>query len=138
MGLEFRRALTSNGSGTPAKDFTLDPTYANTAKKGDIVRLNASGNVVQATTSDTSVLGVLVGFNFEGAGVTVKTGKVMTAADNVYAATKVGAGALTPGTEYGIDGSSNLDTADTTVKILQIVEVVNGVPYVAIKYRQLV
>jgi hypothetical protein len=138
MGLEFRRSLTSNGSGTPAKDYPLDPTYAATAKKGDIVRINASGNVVLALTSDTSVAGVLVGFNFEGAGVTVKTGKVMTAADNVYAATKVGAGALTVGTEYGIDGSSNMDTADTTTKILQIVEVVNGVPYVAIKYRQFV
>ena len=138
MGLEFRRALTSNGSGTPAKDYPLNATYATSATKGDIVRLNGSGELVKATTSDTNVLGVLVGFNFEGAGVTVKTGKVMTAADNVYEATKVGAGALTVGTEYGIDGNSNLDTADTTVKILQIVEVVNGRPYVAIKYRQLV
>jgi hypothetical protein len=138
MGLEFRRALTSNGSGTPAKDYPLDATYAPNAKKGDMVRINASGNIVAATTSDTNIAGVIVGFNFEGAGVTVKTAKVMTAADNVYAATKVGAGALTVGTEYGIDGPSNMDTADTTVKILQIVEVVNGVPYVAIKYRQLV
>lgn len=138
MGLEFRRALTSIGSGTPAKDMPLDATYAPNAKKGDIVRLNASGNVVLATTSDTNVLGVLVGFNFEGAGITQKTGKVMAAADNVYQATYVGAGALTVGTEYGIDGTSNMDTADTTTKILQIVEVVNGKPYVVIKYRQLV
>lgn len=138
MGLEFRRTLASGGNTVPAKDYPLDSTYATTAKKGDIVRLNASGNVVLATTSDTTVLGVLVGFNFEGAGVAVKTGKVMVQGDAVYAATKVGAGALTVGTEYGIDSSSNMDTADTTVKILQIVEVVNGVPYVAIKYRQLV
>lgn len=138
MGLEFRRTLASGGNTVPAKDYPLDSTYAATAKKGDIVRLNASGNVVLAATGDTNVLGVLVGFNFEGAGVTVKTGKVMVQGDAVYEATKVGAGALTVGTEYGIDGSSNMDTADTTVKILQIVEVVNGKPYVVIKYRQLV
>jgi hypothetical protein len=137
MGLELRRATTSNGSAIPAKDYPLNATYATTAKKGDIVRLNASGELVQATTSDTNVLGAVVGFNFEGAGQTVKTGKVIVSGDAIYEATKVGAGALTVGTEYGIDGSSNMDTADTTVKILQIVEVVNGKPYVAIKYRQL-
>jgi hypothetical protein len=138
MGLEFRRTLQAGGAAVPAKDYPLNATYATTAKKGDIVRLNASGELVQATTSDTNVLGVVVGFNFEGAGQTVKTGKVTVSGDAVYQATYVGAGALTIGTEYGIDGSSNMDTADTTVKILQIVEVVNGKPYVAIKYRQLV
>jgi hypothetical protein len=137
MGLELRRATTSNGSAIPAKDYPLNATYATTAKKGDIVRLNASGELVQAATGDTTVLGALVGFNFEGAGVNPKVGKVIVSGDAIYAATKVGAGALTVGTEYGIDGSSNMDTADTTVKILQIIEVVNGVPYVAIKYRQL-
>jgi hypothetical protein len=137
MGLELRRATTSNGSAIPAKDYPLNATYATTAKKGDIVRLNASGELVQATTSDTTVLGALVGFNFEGAGQNPKVGKVIISGDAIYEATKVGAGALTVGVEYGIDGASNMDTADTTVKILQIVEVVNGKPYVAIKYRQL-
>lgn len=138
MGFEFRRSLTSGTSSLPAKDYPLNATYANTAKKGDVVRLNASGELVQATTSDTNVLGVLIGFNFEGAGVAIKVGKVIVNADAVYEATKVGAGALTVGTEYGLDGSSNVDTADITVKIVQIVEVVNGKPYVVIKNRQLV
>lgn len=136
MAFHFRKSLDGD-SIMSAKDYALDATYATTAKKGDVVRLNASGNVVQAVTGDTNVLGVLAGFSFEGVGVTPKVAKVYVGDDVVYEAEFVGAGALTPGVAYGIDGASKLDTADTTVPIAKIVEVVKGKPYVIISARQL-
>lgn len=137
MGFHYRKSITAE-SVIPAKDYTLDATYAVTAVKGDLVRLNGSGNLVLAATGDANVLGALVGTNFEGIGKTAKTGKVIISGDAIYEADKVGAGALTVGTAYGIDGSSNLDTADTVTTIAKIVEVVNGKPYVVITARQLV
>lgn len=137
MAFRYRKSLDGD-SVSSAKDFPLDATYATTAKKGDVVRLNASGNLVLAVTGDTNVLGVLTGTNFEGITVsTPKVGKVHVDPEAIYEADKVGAGALTVGTAYGIDGSSNLDTADTTTVIAKIVEVVNGKPYVVITARQL-
>lgn len=137
MSFHYRKNLDGDSTAS-AKDFPLDATYAATVKRGDVVRLNASGNLVQAATGDTTVLGVLVGTNFEGVGVTPKTGKVIIDPEAVYQADKVGAGALTLGAAYGIDGSSNLDTGDTSVKVATIVDVVNGKPYVAISARQIV
>jgi hypothetical protein len=138
MAFRYRKSM-SGESVIPVKDFTLDTTYATTAAKGDVVRLNGSGNVVLAATGDTNVLGVLEGFNFEGITATKPvTAKVRISSDAVYEADKVGAGAITVGTAYGIDGSSNLDTADTTTLIAKIVEVVNGKPYVVITSRQIV
>jgi hypothetical protein len=137
MAFHYRKSLDGD-SVASAKDYSLDATYATTAKRGDIVRLNASGNLVLAATGDTTVLGVLVGFNFEGLNVTPKVGKVIVDPETVYQADTVGAGALTVGTAYGIDGSSNLDTADTTTTVAKIVEVVNGKPYVVLTARQLV
>jgi hypothetical protein len=137
MAFYYRR----NGAGDgviPAPDFPLNATYAATAKEGDVVRLNASGEVVLALTGDTTVLGVVAGFNYNGIGALPTVAKVHTSGDAVYEATKVGAGALTRGVGYGIDASSNLDTADTTVVIAKIVAVVDGKPYVQITARQLV
>ncbi len=136
MALHYRRSIDGD-SVIPSKNFPLNATYAATAKKGDLVRLNASGEVVLAATGDTSVLGVLEGLVFEGAGQAFKTGQVRISGNAVYEADFVGEGALTVGTSYGIDGASNMDTDDTTVTILKIVEVVNGKPYVVIASRQL-
>jgi hypothetical protein len=138
MAFRYRKSIDGD-SISPVKDFTLDTTYATTAAKGDLVRLNGSGQLVLAATGDTNVLGVLEGFNFEGITATKPvTGKVRTAPNAIYEAEYVGAGALTVGTAYGIDGASKLDTADTTTLIAKIVEVVNGKPYVVITARQLV
>lgn len=137
MAFEFRRAL-RNDNTIPAKDYPLDPTYAQTAKKGDLVRLNGSGKLVKATSADSNVLGVLVGFDFEGIGNPFEIGKVIIDPEAVYEATFVGNGAIAVGNAYGIDDNSNLDTNDTTTVIAKIVEVVNGKPYVAITARQLV
>jgi hypothetical protein len=137
MAFHYRRSLNAD-SVIPAKDFPLNATYAATAVKGDLVRLNGSQELVLAATGDANILGVLVGTNFEGLTKAAKTGKVIISGDAIYEADKVGAGPLTVGTSYGIDGSSNLDTADTTTLIAKIVEVVNGKPYVVITARQLV
>ncbi len=137
MGFHYRKTIDSNASEVVAKDYPLASAYVASVAKGDIVRLNASGELVKATTSDADVLGVLVGVNFEGLTTPVKTGKVIVAGNAVFEADKVGAGALTIGTAYGIDGNSNLDTADTTTPIAKIVEVVKGKPYVIITARQL-
>jgi hypothetical protein len=136
MSFQYRKNV--NGDGViAAKDYPLDATYKATAKVGDIVRINGSGNVVLAATGDTTVAGVIAGFSFDGVGVSPLTAKVQISPDAIYEATTVGAGAITLGTAYGIDGSSNLDTADTTVTIAKIVEVVGGKPYVQITARQL-
>lgn len=137
MAFHYRR--NSSGDGViPAPDFPLDATYAATAKVGDIVKINGSGQLILAVTGDTAVLGVLAGLNFNGIGVNPSVGKVTVSGDAVYEADYVGAGALTVGTAYGIDGASKMDTADTTVLIVKIVAIVNSKPYVQITARQLV
>lgn len=135
MAFKYRKSI--DEALAVGKDFTLNSTYAATAQAGDVVMLS-SGQVVLATTGATSVLGVVQGFNFEGVGVTPTTVKVNIDPDAIYEADYVGAGALTVGTAYGIDGASALDTADTSVTVAKIVEVVGGKPYVAITARQLV
>jgi hypothetical protein len=134
MAFKYRKSI--DESLAVGKDFPLNSTYAATAKAGDVVMLSG-GEVVLATTGATAVLGVVQGFTFEGVGVTPKVVKVQIDADALYEADKVGSGALTIGTAYGIDGASNLDTADTSVTVAKIVEVVNGKPYVMITARQL-
>lgn len=137
MAFHYRKTIDTNASEVTAKDYPLASSYVASAKKGDLVRLNASGQLVLAATGDANVLGVLTGINFEGITSPAKVGKVIIAPNAVYEAEFVGAGALTVGTEYGIDGGSKLDTADTTAVIAKIVEVVNGKPYVVITKRQL-
>ena len=136
MAFKYRKSLLAEGV-IPVHDFPIDATYAATAKPGDIVRLDGSGNVIKAVTGDTTVLGVLEGTNFEGLEQTRKVAKVRTSGQAVYEASVVGAGAITKGTSYGIDSSGNLDTADTTTLIAKIVDVVGGKPYVVITARQL-
>jgi hypothetical protein len=129
--------LGGSGSVQTAKDFTLDTTYAATAKADDVVRLNASQKVVLAATGDTDVLGVLVGFNFEGITATKPVvGKVMVEPDAVFEADVTGGTPLV-GTAYGINGASTVDVADTAVPIVKVVEIVDGKPYVVITKRQL-
>lgn len=135
MAFFYRKGI--DESLASAKEFTLNTTYAATAKPGDVVMLS-SGEVVLATTGATSVLGVVQGFIFEGVGVTPKTVLVNIDPESIYEAEYVGAGALTVGTGYGIDGNSKLDTADTSVVVAKIVEVVGGKPYVNISARQLI
>jgi hypothetical protein len=137
MAFHYRRNA-SGDSVIPAPDFPLDATYAATAKVGDVVKVNGSGNLILAVTGDTTVAGVLAGLSFDGIGVNPTKGKVHTSGDAVYEAEYVGAGALTVGTAYGIDGASRMDTADTTVLIVKIVAVVNSKPYVQITARQFV
>ena len=135
MAFHYRRNAAGDGV-IPAPDFPLNATYPATAKVGDVVMLTA-GEVVLATTGATAVLGVIAGLNFNGIGINPSVAKVTLSGDAVYEADKVGAGALTVGTGYGIDGTSSLDTADTTVIVAKIVAVVGGKPYVQITARQL-
>lgn len=60
------------------KDFIADAAFT-TGKRGDIVVLNASGNVVAAGNNPTTVLGVYEGGNFQG----------LVASGQPYAATTV-------------------------------------------------
>lgn len=130
MGFYFRRSLL-NDSVIPAKDYPIASGV--TILPGDIVRLDSSGNIVKAVTGSTTILGIAEGTDFVNG-----KAKVRISGDAVYQADFVGAGALTVGTAYGIDGSGNLDTADTTVTIARILEVVDGKPYVVIISRQMV
>lgn len=83
MGLQFRRTLGGDAI-HPIKDFKLDATYALTAKAYDLVKLNASGDVILAVTNDILVLGVLEGINVKQQGETTTTGKVRAFADAIY------------------------------------------------------
>jgi hypothetical protein len=130
MAFYYRKPIEGDAV-EPVKDFTIASGV--TIVQGDIVKLDSSGLIVKAVTGDTTVLGVAEGTDFVN-----KKAKVRIAPSAVYEAEFVGAGALTIGTAYGIDGNSKLDTADTSVTIAKIVEVVNGKPYVVIIARQLV
>lgn len=135
MAFRFRKTI--DGDGFPsAMDFPIDAAYTNPAE-GDVVTLTGTGTVKRAATDDTSVLGVVVGFNFIDINKDPTIAKVVVDMEAVYEADYTGAGALSIGTEYGIDDNSTLDTGDTTNKIAKIVEVVNGMPYVVITHRQL-
>jgi len=136
MAFHYRKSIDGDAV-IPAKPYPLDSAYAATAKIGDVVKLDGSGKVVKAGSGDTAVLGVIQGLSFEGLGNPPKTAHVCISPNAVYEADKVGGGALTVGTAYGIDDDSNLDTADTATAIAKIVEVVNDKPYVVITARQM-
>lgn len=136
MAFRYRRNFAGDAV-LPIKDYVLDPAYAPNAKAGDVVKL-VDDKIVKATASDTQVLGVLEGAEFEGLGRTPVIGKVCPSPFAVYEADYVGTGPLTVGAEYGIDDNGNVDTDNTTNKIVKIVEVVGGKPYVVITARQLV
>lgn len=128
MAFYYRRPIEGDAV-EPVKDYPIASGV--TIVQGDIVKLS-SGEIVKAVTGDTAVLGVAEGTDFVN-----KKAKVRIAPSAIYEAEYVGAGALTVGTAYGIDGNSKMDTADTSVLIVKIVEVVNGKPYVVITARQL-
>ncbi len=129
MGFYYRRPVVGDAV-QPVKDYPI--ASGTTIVPGDIVRLDSNGEIVKAATGSTTVLGVA-----EGTGFVNGKAKVRVTGDAVYQADFVGAGALTVGTAYGIDGSGNLDTADTSVTIARIIEVVDGKPYVVIISRQM-
>lgn len=128
MAFFYRRPIEGDAV-EPVKDYPIASGV--TIVQGDIVKLS-SGEIVKAVTGDTAVLGVAEGTDFVNG-----KAKVRIAPSAVYEAEYVGAGALTVGTSYGIDGNSKMDTADTSVLVVRIVEVVNGKPYVIITARQL-
>lgn len=130
MGFYYRRPIVGDAV-IPAKDYKI--ASGTTIVPGDLVRLDGSGEIVKAATGSTTILGVAEGTDFVNG-----KAKVRISGDAVYQADYVGAGALTIGVAYGIDGSGNLDTADTSVTIARIVEVVDGKPYVVIISRQMV
>lgn len=136
MAFRYRRNLTGNAV-IPVKDFPLSSSYAPVAQMGDAVRL-VNGEIVKATASDPDILGVLEGAEYEGLGQTPKIATVRLAPTAVYEADFVGTGPLTIGAEYGIDDSGNVDTDNTTNRVVKIVEVVGGKPYVVFTARQLV
>lgn len=148
MAFKFRYALDGDGI-LPANDYTLDATYATTAKRGDAVKLNASQNLVLCGPTDAAILGILVGFNFEG--ITTPTpvvGKVTIAPEAVYQADTTGAvpsGALSVDDTYALAASGNqLDLATRNgavvadVKQFKVVKIVNGNPYVAVIARDVI
>lgn len=135
MAFRYRKSVDGD-SISPVKDYNLDATYAATAKKGDVVRLNGSSEVVLAATGDANVLGVVEGFVFEGIGEVFTTVQVRITGNAIYEADVTG-GTPVLGTAYGINGASTVDVADTAVPIVKVVEIVNGKPYVQITARQL-
>jgi hypothetical protein len=126
--MAFVFAYTLDGDVTsPVLDFAPNSGY--TPKKGDVVKLNGSGEVIagQAGASDTAVLGVCEGANFTGlvSGTpTVSTNnpgnlaKVRIDGACVYRIPlKAAASAPVVGTKYGtalVSGDFQLDTAVTT------------------------
>lgn len=129
MAFQYRKNMAGD-SILPCKDFPLASSYAATAKAGDVVKLDTNGQLVKAGTSDTAVLGVVEGFTFEGLYKQFKVGKVRLAPTAVYEADVTGTGTPKIGDEYGIDDNCNVDLADTTTKIVRVVDIVNGKPYV--------
>lgn len=120
---EFAYAL-DGVQATPVLDFAPNAGY--TPKKGDIVKLNGTGEVIVGTAgaADTAVLGVCEGGNFTGLvpGTPVVStnnpgsiAKVRVDSASVYRIPLKAAGA-TPvvGTKYGtilVSGDFQLDTA---------------------------
>jgi hypothetical protein len=119
----YRRALSSDAV-VPTKDYKLDAAYAGVAKKGDIVALNAAGEVVAAAADAAAVLGVFVGKNIKIENDTTETGKVMGATGLVFEADVVGTPVV--GGAYGLGltaGDYFVDVAEITVKLFKVVAV---------------
>lgn len=62
-GFIFRKSLGSDAV-TPIKDFPVNAAYLQVAQQGDLVKLDAAGEVVAAVAGDTAVLGVSEGLDF--------------------------------------------------------------------------
>ena len=138
--IEFRRGMGSDAV-QAVKDFTLNATYAATAKKGDIVKLNGSGEVVAAATNDILVLGIYEGPNVKLTAETVTTGKVRTAAESVYEITVTG-GTPVAGLGYPVTLSSGDYILNAAVQTTPLFKVVGTLPSgnveVVITGRQLI
>lgn len=141
VGFEYAYSLTDEV--IEIKDFIADSAF--TGSKGDVVILNASGNVVASGNNPTTVLGVYEGGNFRGitnngdyAATTVtnnsqsnKLAKVRVGANAVYrVALKAAATAPVIGTAYGVTTGTSptgtaavIDTAQTaTGAIFKVVD----------------
>jgi len=138
--IEFRRMHGGGDAAHPVRDFKLDPTYATVAKKGDVVKLNGSGNVVAAAAGDTEVLGEFLGPIIKIERDPDTYGKVRTAPNAVYEVT-VSGGTPVIGGEYelGLDnGDYFLNVAGTTNPVFKVIgQLSNGNYEAIITARQL-
>lgn len=128
MSFEFSYA--TNGEGVlPAKNFPLASSYAATAKKGDVVKFNASQQLEKAGAADSAVVGVLESVVFEGQGVTPKLGQVKYSQDAVFRTEYNGAAVPVVGTAYSLLNATTqeIDQANAgTGKIYRVVEVISS------------
>jgi hypothetical protein len=123
MAFEFSYATSGDGV-VPAKNFKLASAYiAAGVQKGDVVKLNASQELVKAVAADTEVLGVLESAVFEGVGVAVKTGQVKYSQEAIYKTPYTGATPVV-GTAYAILADQTIDGANAGAgKIYKVVAV---------------
>lgn len=121
MAFEFSYATSGDGV-LPAKNFKLASSYTN-PKKGDVVKLNPSQELVKAGVTDSEVLGVLESTVFEGQGVPVTTGQVKYSQEAVYKTPYTGANPVV-GTSYAILADQTIDGANAgTGKIYKVIAV---------------
>jgi hypothetical protein len=131
--MAFEYAYSTNGSDVlPSKNFKLNSTYATTAKKGDVVALNPSQELVKAGATNTEVLGVLEATVFEGLLNTPKEGQVKLSGEAIYKTPFTG---TTPvvGTAYPINASQVLNGSGSgTGSIYKVIDVKGSNAYVQI------
>jgi hypothetical protein len=139
MPFLYRRNANGGDTVIPAKLYKLDPTYAQTAKRHDLVKLNASGNVVGAAAGDTEVLGVLETIEIKKESETDTYGSVRIGSGAIYEVPASGSGAVV-GQAYGVtDLGAAVDVANTTNTVVKVVAIrPNGNLDVVITGRQLV
>lgn len=127
--MAFEYAYATNGSDVfPAKNFKLASAYTN-PQKGDVVKLNASQELVKAVAADTSVLGVLESTVFEGLGKAPVFGQVKLSKQIVYKTPFTG-GTPAVGTGYAINASQVLNVGATG--IYEVIDVKGSNAYVQI------
>ncbi|MMZ47363.1 hypothetical protein D1872_90070 [compost metagenome] len=120
-GLEYRGNLSGVGI-TPALEMEADDAYFEVAKPNDPVKQNASGKIVRATATDTSITGVLAARDILRKGETPKHVKIRTDRQAFYEV-KVAAGTPVVGTAYELNADAELDATATTnasVRVLKI------------------
>lgn len=123
--IQFRRMLTGD-SAMPVKDYTINTAYAATAKVGDLVKLNATGEVVKAVVADAAVLGIFLGFNIKIVADTVFTGKVRVSNEAVYEVSASGTAPVVGGSyafAINADGTVEINggvTANPTFKVVAV------------------
>jgi hypothetical protein len=131
--MAFEYAYATNGSDVfPSKNFSLADAYASVAKKGDVVKLNASQKLEKAGAADTEVLGVLEATVFEGLGKTPVFGQVKLSGEAVYKTPFTG---TTPvvGTAYPINASQVLNGSGTGAgSIYKVIDIKGSNAYVQI------